>query len=534
MIFDKSGLDKTGFVLKKGIHIPTYNRRYMSADPVACKLIYWKDKPDGTEQPRGELSLQEAQVEEAEGANPEFRFTVTTPVEVYNLEAQDARDMREWLRSIQMLSRLGVFLKRTKIEEQKQDVEYVFHKAFERMQQSLREQQNESREALREVANHKWRAKRRLTELRDNMLEKLEQKKQKFLNLMKEQEELKNSIELLNTELEIVREDVSASNKLQKQVVGIMQQTGGSLQDKLRTVMQYCKEKVAGAPRPPTLKSGIQLVVGAGVDIAFADLWVPATVTGFTEQIVEVKFAHGGQVQKKNILRNKIDQKLRQKQKSEEKQDSKLDVKKTKTKPRKSADFKSNPVLFEDAMMTEINKSKLLNSRKMRQGDPDEVEYTFNIYRNFYVNVHLPRELELIRIKTKCSERYNGLRHIQSQQTLITREKNEINWILTEMNRAINRLTAEGTVDPDGKDKSNSKTAKQAKQSQSQRNMADDGPMQVVAHRPTWSDASNIIFRLARSRKDQLNCTRELEEALKCRELLRSWYDDYNHNSVQS
>jgi len=62
------------------------------------------------------------------------------------------------------------------------------------------------------------------------------------------------------------------------------------------------------------------------------------------------------------------------------------------------------------------------------------------------VKVHLPRETELVKIRTKCEQKYYSLRYVLSQKELARREEDEIEWIMGEMKRAIERLNREGVI----------------------------------------------------------------------------------------
>merc|ERR1712154_418041 len=48
----------------------------------------------------------------------------------------------------------------------------------------------------------------------------------------------------------------------------------------------------------------------------------------------------------------------------------------------------------------------------------------------------------------------------------------------------------------------------------------------VLAHRSTWSEASDTIFQLNVARQQQYQATKDLEESLKSREVVKSWYEE--------
>merc|ERR1712121_109302 len=48
----------------------------------------------------------------------------------------------------------------------------------------------------------------------------------------------------------------------------------------------------------------------------------------------------------------------------------------------------------------------------------------------------------------------------------------------------------------------------------------------VLAHRSTWAEASDTIFQLNVNRQQQYQATKDLEESLKSREVVKSWYEE--------
>merc|ERR1711972_14496 len=85
----------------------------------------------------------------------------------------------------------------------------------------------------------------------------------------------------------------------------------------------------------------------------------------------------------------------------------------------------------------------------------------FELYHRYYVEVHLPREMELRKVRTKCEQKYNSLRYVSNKKELARREEDEIDWVMMEMKRAIDRLNEEGVRAPE--EDSNKKKGKKAK-----------------------------------------------------------------------
>lgn len=162
----------------------------------------------------------------------------------------------------------------------------------------------------------------------------------------------------------------------------------------------------------------------------------------------------------------------------------------------------------------------------------------FELYHRYYVEVHLPREMELRKVRTKCEQKYNSLRYVSNKKELARREEDEIDWVMMEMKRAIDRLNEEGVRAPE--EDSNKKKGKKAKKERKEDEMADANHYKpptnvhrdsstmipVLAHRSTWAEASDTIFQLNVNRQQQYQATKDLEESLKSREVVKSWYEE--------
>jgi len=199
--------------------------------------------------------------------------------------------------------------------------------------------------------------------------------------------------------------------------------------------------------------------------------------------------------------------------------------------------------VFEDEMMRIIvdtfpdilgqeSKSKAVVRSQMGDENANAVKI-FELYHRYYVEVHLPREMELIKIRTKCQQKYNSLRYVSSKMELTRREEEEIDWIMMEMKRAIDRLNREGVqLTPQEQEE----MAKQKSQEKGNGKNSDQGAdghrksssqiIPVLAHRGTWSETSDTIFQLNIARQQQYQATKDLEDSLTSREIVKSWYED--------
>ena len=154
--------------------------------------------------------------------------------------------------------------------------------------------------------------------------------------------------------------------------------------------------------------------------------------------------------------------------------------------------------------------------------------------------MHLPREMELRKIRTKCEQKYNSLRYVSNKKELARREEDEIDWVMMEMKRAIDRLNREGVaLAPNERQTSTGNSGNSNHNSHKKINNNEHEHYQppsqhrdsstmvpVLAHRQTWSEASDTIFQLNVARQQQYQATKDLEESLKSREMVKSWYEE--------
>merc|ERR1719356_197369 len=98
----------------------------------------------------------------------------------------------------------------------------------------------------------------------------------------------------------------------------------------------------------------------------------------------------------------------------------------------------------------------------------------FELYHRYYVEVHLPREMELRKVRTKCEQKYNSLRYVSNKKELARREEDEIDWVMMEMKRAIDRLNKEGVFTKEEQQKSKNNKKKSKKKSKKDKDNDDD------------------------------------------------------------
>lgn len=119
------------------------------------------------------------------------------------------------------------------------------------------------------------------------------------------------------------------------------------------------------------------------------------------------------------------------------------------------------------------------------------------------------------KVRTKCEQKWNSLRYVSNKKELARREEDEIDWIMMEMKRAIDKLTREGVQEQpfesqknkennDKNNKNNKGNKKGNKKGNDNVNVNEPDHYQpppnvhrdsttmipVLAHRQTWSEVT--------------------------------------------
>jgi len=478
MYQDRGGLEKSGWCRKKADVLPNWNERFMRLDPLKLDLLYYKTIPQSVDTPcRGTFDLTGCICRIDPQHNTRFSITSRDEKSTYHLEAPSTFAREEWMRAIIIISRLGVLQ-----EEESTEILGTCEKLIKRLQARARERKEE----LASVADEKYKSKTRLIELRDEMLRKKQELIEKMEMNTDRHKQTREECYRLSANLENLQEQVRASNILQQRITEIFASDSGDLRTKAERSLVFCeKEFEKKQPEVPdteihvrgrvnfvqgmkecieeVLKLVLQDEITVGSPVCFYDNnlqdWIPGEAIQISENEVQVR-------------------------------------------------TRDDKEMWHKMMVLKLDKPDIK--------DPAvEAEEVFHLYCLFYERYHSPREQEQIRIHTQYQEKYNKLKVMSSQMSLHTRKQREAEWILEEMNRAIDRLDKEGVViDSSGFKKQNSDLGKE------------DDMLHVLAHRQTWSEASSTIFQLNAKRYQEHQCTKDLEHALHDREMLRSWLVD--------
>eukprot|EP01084_Bolivina_argentea_P317855 551124_1 len=458
---DSTGLDKSGWVNKKAQVMPSWNPRYLVADPLLLRLKYYKERPqDLTTKERGELKLTNCTVSVDQTTSDEnvYRFLITTSDhrKTFHLEVSTQYEMAEWIRVIRLISDLGVTKEQIMEENKMNDNFETFKFSVETLLQRLDTQSTESRRSLDRIAKQKWKSKCRLIELRDEMEEKHRKLRVKQQEMKAQEKSYREDLSHLNQALYVLQQQVRRSNEIQQQIVekfGNNQDPNMTILDKAKSAVQLCRTLLSNNPNKRYLKSS---------------------------KSQQDDHSNTGDNEDNKSIEQLVTKKLRKSKK--------------KGRARSYSDLTvSKSDIFEDEMAKIIMDAFpeiLLDEKKEKDKEKDaagggvnmyekqnsDVIRIFELYHRYYVEVHLPREMELRKVRTKCEQKYNSLRYVSNKKELARREEDEIDWIMMEMKRAIDRLNKEGVLSPNEKvdKKNNSKKGKKDKNKNKNKDRIDE------------------------------------------------------------
>merc|ERR1712176_76845 len=257
------GFDKSGWVNKKAAVMPSWNPRYIVADPLLLRIKYYKERPNEMNtKERGELKLTNCTVSVDQTSSDEniYRFLITTSDhrKTFHLEVSTQYEMAEWIRVIRLISDLGV-TKASMMEESKMPDNYeTFKLSVETLLQRLDTQSTEARRSLDRIAKQKWKSKCRLIEVRDEMEEKHRKLRVKQQEMKAQEKSYREDLSHLNQALYVLQQQVRRSNEIQQQIVekfGNNQDPNVSILDKARAAVLLCHTLLSNNPNKRYLKS---------------------------------------------------------------------------------------------------------------------------------------------------------------------------------------------------------------------------------------------------------------------------------------
>ena len=474
-----------------------------------------------------------------------YRFLITTADhrKTFHLEVETQYEMQEWIRVIRLISDLGV-TKQNIIEESKMnDNDETFKLSVETLLQRLDTQSTEARRSLDRVAKQKWKSKCRLIELRDEMEEKHRKLRIKQQEMKAQEKSYREDLSHLNQALYVLQQQVMyhlricgcneinfvlfiyaqvrRSNEIQQQIVekfGNNQDPNMTILDKAKSAVQLCRTLLSNNPNKRYL--GQQQMLKATKSQPDTDDNKDSSSSNIEE------YSKSQHLDKK-----------KQKKKGRARSYSDLTVSKSDIFEDEMAKIIMDA--FPEILNDGIASNNDVQNENMYEKQNGEVIKIFELYHRYYVEVHLPREMELRKVRTKCEQKYNSLRYVSNKKELARREEDEIDWVMMEMKRAIDRLNKEGVLAPNEKPNKKGKSKKDKGKHHNDDNnepnhfkpptteRRDSSTMiPVLAHRSTWSEASDTIFQLNVARQQQYQATKDLEESLKSREVVKSWYEE--------
>jgi len=522
---DSTGLDKSGWVNKKAQVMPSWNPRYIVADPLLLRLKYFKERPqDLSAKERGELKLTNCtvSVDQTTNTNDVYRFLITTADhrKTFHLQVDTQYEMAEWIRVIRLVSDLGVTKAECMEERKMPDTYDTFKLSVETLLTRLDTQSTEARKSLDRIAKQKWKSKTRLVELRDEMEEKHRRLRVKQSEMKAQEKAFREDLSHLNQALYVLQQQVRRSNDIQQQIV---EQFGNNSQnsivEKARAAVQLCRKLLTQNPNKRYAQSQ-QSQQSQQSKNESDDAKVDSASTSTDKKTGRTRSYSDLTVSKSDVFEDEMAKII----------------------------MEAFPEILTDKESVESEKAKEKAKENVYEAQNASVISIFSLYHRYYVEVHLPREMELRKVRTKCEQKYNSMRYVSNKKELARREEDEIDWVMMEMKRAIDRLNKEGVLAPNekkskgmkgkfkmGKNKGKEDTkntdngnANEANHYKPPTNVHRDSStmIPVLAHRSTWSEASDTIFQLNVARQQQYQATKDLEESLKSREVVKSWYEE--------
>jgi len=492
-----NGLHKKGWAQKKGDVIPQWNKRYLICDPYTCRLLYYKEKPKDESEtvPRGSLALTDCTVTitSTEPGEDQCRFLITSRDRklTYNLQVADSKELKDWTHSILLLSKLGTVRKEVLRENLADSTKTILMQSAQMLLRGYQRRAADSRDGLKRVAEQKWKAKCRLMEVLKQLIKGETELQNKYGNLQIQEKELREKMHFLIQKEFFLQDEVGKSNSIQEKVVQAFYANDRSIERRAEEAMKRC---IPGNPSTPfdfprKSKHGsstLHETVNATDSRNGKKITLPP-VTNFREEMFKLLLLYFPSLVKKL--------------------------------PRYLSHFKSwkgdhkQEQSADDRKIEEDLGSKLSDNEK-----------TLQFFHSYFTKVHVAQEERLVQVRTQCQAKFHKLKFITRQRDLISREQDELKWIIGEIKRAISRLTKEGV--PLGPGENDADIG--------QGNLARDGsakesPVPIRAHRATWSESSDVIFRLNFSRQEQYERTQELEVALTLRESLREFIETLEH-----
>jgi len=484
-----SVLQKKGWALKKADVIPQWNKRFLVCDPYTCYLIYYRDMPTdkGTGVPRGSLDLTDCKVTITSGVDPDeqqFRFVINSGdgKQTYNLEVGDHRELKSWYASIHLLSKLGAAREQIASESIETNKKTILLLSAQKLLRGLERKSTESKDALKKVADQKWKAKCRLIELLKQLKKGEKVLQQKFSDLQMQEKELREKMHFLAQKEFFLQDEVSKSNSIQEKVVKAFYVDDMSLYKRALTAFKLCTPGPENAPcdSPNRSKMNAAMLYDTGDNMTNSRYSKEKNLPkpcNFREEMLKILLLHFPSLSP-NLpwsLRNKDE--------------------------------------FKEEQLTLNEKENLEAASKL-----SDTERTLLFFHSYFTKVHVALEERLIQARTQCQAKFHKLKWINRQRDLISREQSELKWIISEMKRAISRLTKEGVPLGPGEVDADIEWDQVSRE-----RVVKDTLVPIRAHRATWSEASDVIFKLNFNRMEQYERTQELESALTTRESIKEF-----------
>lgn len=494
-------LEKKGWALKRTGLLGGWKKRFLALDPYTCRLLVFKDPPpEGRKgQPLSHLDLSNCTFMITSGVDPEeeqCRFTIIAKdkKQQYNLQVNDRKQLKEWTHAVHILSKLGwakdvVIRENRQQTEEKENSRYeILRLSAEKLLRGFERTADKSREGLTAVTEQKCKAIARLEELLKSINKGQSELQKKGGNLQMQEQELRQRMHFLNQKEFFLQHEVAKSNQLQDEMLVHL----NNLDDEIERRAKMAVKNVCATTSAPKHRPTDSLFMSEDEEknVVSKQPNMPEP-TNFRLEMYQLLVEHFPSCRKVPVPKNF------------------LDAVEPSTKVSQSID----PIIEGDNETEDIE-----------DADYTDVERSLLFFHDYFTKVHVAHEDRLLRVRTQCQQKYHKLKSITTQRGVISREQEELTWIAFEIDRAIKRLTKEG-IPLGPREVEDTAPATVRQQSPVERGAADDDVVPIRAHRATWSEASDVIFKLNFNRQEQFERTEELDGALRARESLREFVD---------
>merc|ERR1719242_128912 len=307
----------------------------------------------------------------------------------------------------------------------------TFKLSVETLLQRLDTQSTEARKSLDRIAKQKWKSKCRLIEVRDEMEEKHRKLRLKQQEMKAQEKSYREDLSHLNQALYVLQQQVRRSNEIQQEIVekfGNNQDPNMTILDKARSAVALCRQLLSQNPNKRFALNKLNTQQSTPYSSNPTD---DGQQQRDDEDSKEKESGNGSKSGSGSSETDGIGTisvpKPKAKKKGRTRSYSDLTVSKSDIFEDEMAKIIMDafPDILQDDNASKLDGTKSKEPDKSNEADKenqyevanDSVIKIFELYHRYYVEVHLPREMELRKVRTKCEQKYNSLRYVSNKKS---------------------------------------------------------------------------------------------------------------------